>query len=333
MGILSRYKEEHPELAKSEKGTDSRTNTPPLNLPVKCTGYDGEFILGVRLDTKEEIKIKLRPIDQNASSRFKRIEVEEFANPKSKHHAKPGFATFVAESCYHEKENVYNSRWVKIISEDQQKTAIYIVNASYVSIKKNDGETEVIFVKTSYPEKAKLVSSVDDLENTLAVMLQPKSIGSNPFVHVRITDINANEVEYFDVIPQKVEREDGLGKKCVEGATSAHNFINSDDSKMIRDLLTESPELISVEVIPAAVIYPGSATKDNMVNSHPNAKKVLEESFHIKSKEEVQTGGRPENGYLKCILATRKHADGTSYFTFIKPIHQYTEPMSVKNLK
>lgn len=331
MGILSKYKEEHPELAKSAPKGDSKES---FNLPVKCMGYEGEFLLGLRLDTQEEVKIRLRPIEQNPNSRFKRIEITEFANPKSKHYATPGQNIFVAETCYHEKDNVFNSRWIKTISEDPMKTAVHIFNASYISIKKNDGnnENEIIFLRVVYPDKAKIVNSVDELESTLAGFLNPRTEGSNPFAYIRITDTTDNEVEVIDVLPKRVEREN-MGKRCVEGSISASEFINSDDSRMVRDLLENESEVINVEVIPAAVIYPGSATKENMVNSHPNAKKVLEESFLIKAKTGEEENSTPQQGYLKCILATRKHADGTSYFTFVKPIHLFKEPMSVKDIK
>lgn len=339
MGLLTRYKEEHPELKKAST-SETKTTTTALNIPFKCTAYEGDYICGVRLDTNEEIKVRLKEIEQKANSRFKRVEVADFANPKSKYHAKPGLATFVAESCYHEKDNIFNSRWVKQISEDPQKTKTFIMNASYVSIKKKDdnGEREIIFIKTTPPDKAKKVNSVDELKAALSSFLNPRSIGSNPFAYVRISEIdNPDEVEFIEVIPDRVDREDGMGKKCVEGEISANKFMNSDDSKMIRDLLNSASESITVEVIPGAVLYPGSATKDNLVNQHPNAKKILEESFYIKKTQpedgEQEQATRPELGYLKCTIATRQHADGTSYFTFVKPIHQHAEAISVKNLK
>lgn len=335
MSIFSKYKEEHPELA--AKQTKTEGSTPALNLPVKCVSYEGEFLVGIRLDTQEEIKIRLKTIEQNPTSKYKRIEIPEFANPKSKHHAVPGKATFVAENCYHEKENIYNSRWLKVISADPLQTAIHVMNASLVFIRKKDGDAinEFIFAKTAFPEKAKFVNSVAELESTLSVLLHPKNLGSNPFCYVRIKDNSSNEVEFVEVIPQRTEREDGNGKKCVDGTVSAKHFMESVESQMIRDLLDKSTTEtdtynVTVDVIPASVIYPGTSTKENMITNHPNAKKILEESFFIKSAQEVETGNRPEVGYLKCIIATRKHADGTSYFTFIKPIQQFLEPTSVK---
>lgn len=330
MSIFSKYKEEHPELAAKPAKTEG--STPALNLPVKCVSYEGEFLIGIRLDTQEEIKIRLKTIEQNPTSKYKRIEIPEFANPKSKHHAAPGKATFVAENCYHEKENIYNSRWLKVISADPQQTAIHVMNSSLVFIRKKDGDAvnEFIFAKTAFPDKAKIINSAEELESTLSVMLHPKNIGSNPFCYVRIKDTVSGDVEFVEVIPQRTEREDGNGKKCVDGTVSAKHFMESVESQMIRDLLHQESNNVSVDVIPASVIYPGSSTKENMVNSHPNAKKILEESFFIKSSQEEETGNRPEVGYLKCIIATRKHADGTSYFTFIKPVQQFLEPTSVK---
>jgi len=335
MSIFAKYKEEHPELNNKATKTDNASN-PSLNLPIKCIAYDGDVLVGKRLDTNEEVRVHLRDIEQNPNSKYKRIEIKNFADPKSKHHAVPGSAIFVAENCYHESGDKYSSRWLKIISADPQQTAIHIMNASLVFIRKKDKDSdnvnEFIFARTAMPEKAKTVESVEDLENVLSATLNPKHIGSNPFCYVRIKDKTSGEVEYVEVTPLRTEREDGNGKKCVEGSKSAKNFLDSVDSQMIKDLLNSSADDVVVDVIPASILYPGSSTKEKMVDSHPNAKKILEESFFIKQASDEETGTRPEVGYLKCIIATRKHADGTSYFTFIKPIQQFLAPTSVKDI-
>ena len=330
MSILQQYKAEHPELTKVK--TEKSTAT-PLNLPIKCVGYEDDVLLGIRLDTNEEVKIKLMTIEQKTTSKYKRIEIKDFANEKSKHYAAPGQAVFIAETCYHAKDDLYNCRWLKVISTDPLKTKIDIFNCSLVNFKKklsDDQVNEIIFVKVAIPEKAKIINSNDELESVMSGLLNPRHIGSNPFCYVRIKDNNSNDVEFVEVTPQRTEREDGLGKKCVEGSVSAKAFMDSPESKMIRDLLDSSSDEVTVDVIPGSVIYPGTATKEKMIESHPNAKKILEESFYIPSANE---GGYPEVGYLKCVLATRKHADGTSYFTFVKPIFQYVEAISVKNIK
>ncbi len=335
MSIFEKYKEEHPDLNVTKQKGDGSTQS-AINIPVKCTSYDGDILVGINIDTKEEVRIRLKEIEQNPSSKYKRIEIKNFADPKSKHYAEPGKAVFMAENCYPDKDGGYNSRWLKVISADPQQTAVHTMNASLVVIKKKEKDSEhvneIIFARTVFPEKATVVENTSDLENVLSSVLNPKHIGSNPFCYVRIKDNSSGAVEYVEVIPLRVEREDGNGKKCVEGSVSAKSFIGSTESQMIRDLLNDSPDLVTVDVIPASVIYPGTSTKEKMIQNHPNAKKILEESFYIKSSETDEANARPETGYLKCVLATRKHADGTSYFTFIKPIHNFIEPTSVKQL-
>lgn len=331
MSILKQYKEEHPELVKAK--SDNTTKVKPLNLPVKCIGYEGEFLLGIRLDTNEEIKIKLVKIEQKENSKYKRVEIVEFSNPKHKYHAVPGQAVFIAESCYLLSDNIYSSRWLKVISPDPLIGKVDIYQCSLISFKRKISEdvtNETIMVKIAFPEKAKIVNSNEELEKILSVLLNPKSVGSNPFCYVRIKDNNSDDVESVEVTPQRTDREDGLGKKCVDGVISAKNFMESNDSKMIRDLLDSASGEISVDVIPCAIIYPGPATKEKMIDIHPNAKKIFEEAFYIKS--ELEEGAYPEVGYLKCTLVTRKHADGTSYFTFVKPIHQFVESTRAKDL-
>lgn len=328
MSILKKYKEEHPELAKQKT---EKSSTSSVNLPIKCTGYEGEYLLGIRLDTKEEVKIKLMPIEQNTNSKYKRIEISDFENKKSKHHAAPGSAVFIAETCFLVKDNVYNSRWLKIISSDPLQTSVSIFNCSLISFVRGEGDKqqEIIFSKLAFPEKIKIINSVEEMETVIASLLHPKGVGSNPFCYVRIKDNESKDIEFVEVQPQRTDREDGLGKKCVDGVESAKFFIESNDSKMIRDLLETAGDRVSVDIIPGAIIYPGNATKEKMIDAHPNAKKVLNESFYIDSSVE---GSRPEVGYLNCVFATRKHADGTSYFTYIKPINNYMAATSVKDL-
>ncbi len=183
----------------------------------------------------------------------------------------------------------------------------------------------------------------------MAKLLTPTAPGSTPFVYIRITD-DEGDVEVLSVLSKRVEREDGLGKKAADGEESADEFLESEKSELVK-MLIEDPD-VKIEVFPARALFPGTATKDKMLDAHPNAKKVLQESFYIKLNnkdavkgEEVEEGANeqeeanetqssyPEIGFLKCCIAVRSHADGTPYFTHVKPLRPFDQAVSVKTIK
>jgi hypothetical protein len=330
MGILDTYKKQNPEqFEKKENYSGSQTE----NIPVKVMSYDNNKVIGVRLDTKEEVIVKLKNIEQAENSKYKRPEIEDFANPKHKRYVKPQEGVILFESAKIE-DGVYLSRWANCISSNPTETAVHILNCSLIFGKKKVGneEEEWVQVRILFPEKKKKVSNIDELTNALLVMLSPNGVGSNPVAHIIIND--GSEKEHIQVSNKRVEREDGLGKCAATGQDSTNEFLNSDNSLIIKDLI-DNPEL-EISVIPGRIVYPGQATKEKMIELHPNAKRILKESFFIKKEKKdgedgfEKSNGFQEAGYVKCSIATRRHADGAQYITHIRPIDSFPTASSVK---
>lgn len=328
MGKLSQFKEENPEIF--EKKESSQGSSIPENIAVKITAYEESHFVGLRLDNKEEVKVFLRPIEQNEKSRHKRLELEDFADPSHKRHVPIG-GVILFENSYKQSEGLYNARWASCLSRDPKETMVKVLLCSLIYGKKNstDGSVlEWILVKTVFPEKKTFVSTLQEFETVITNELHPMSAGSNPFVIVKITD--GEDSEAIEIYPQRVDSE--YGKKPADGKVSADAFLNSDKSKMVKELLGE--EGVNVEIIPARVVYPGASTKEKMLDAHANARKILEESFYIKDEEGniIKNGILPEIGYLNCSLATRRHADGSMYVTHIKPLVSFAKPLKSSEL-
>lgn len=347
MGKLQKIKDENPELF--QKNINSENNGAVVqNIPLKLEEYEDKYFVGINLETKERIKIYLRDIEQkNISKQKKRKEIDDFQNQNdNKLYAEPGVSTLLFEGCYpdNKEPGVYSARWCNRISRNPQETRVMIVNCSLVFFKRKneDGDEENILVRTIHPEKMKEVGNLETLEEDMSTMLSPVTPGSNPFVYIRITD-DEGDVEIIPVQPKRVEREDGLGKTPAEGGESVEMFLNSEKSELVK-IFIEDPE-VKIELIPARVIFPGTATKENMLDAHPNAKKILKEAFYIKANKsnedeqdkEDSSGEKskntyPELGFLKCCLAIRSHADGTPYFTHVRPIRPFEAATSVKDI-
>jgi hypothetical protein len=357
MGKLQQIKEENPNLFRSASSGDSNY-VPPSNIPLRLESYEGDkYFIGTNLETKEKMKIHLMDIEQkNATKQKRRPELPDFREPSNKNlYAEPGKAIMLFESCYPDRneEGVYVSRWASRISSDPKETQIVIADASLIYGKKknNDAEEEYILLRTIHPTKATEVGDIDTLRSVMAKLLTPTAPGSTPFVYIRITD-DEGDVEVLSVLSKRVEREDGLGKKAADGEESADEFLESEKSELVK-MLIEDPD-VKIEVFPARALFPGTATKDKMLDAHPNAKKVLQESFYIKlNNKDVEEGGEgeegeemgeqsessetqgnyPEIGFLKCCIAVRSHADGTPYFTHVKPLRPFDQAVSVKTIK
>lgn len=327
MGKLSQFKENNPEIFEKKEVTQG--NAVPENIALRITAYEDTNFVGIRLDNKEEVKVFLRPIEQNEKSRHKRLEINDFSDSSNKRHVPVG-GVILFENAYKQSEGLYSARWASCLSRDPKETMVKVLLCALVYGKRvSEGtEQEWILIKTVFPEKKSFISSLQEFETVITNELHPSSAGSNPFVVVKISD--GEETEAFEIYPQRVDSE--FGKKPADGKVSADAFLNSEKSKIVKDLLGE--EGINIEVIPARVIYPGASTKEKMLDAHANARKILEESFYIKDEEGniIKKGIIPEIGYLNCSLATRRHADGSMYVTHIKPLVNFAKPQKTSEL-
>lgn len=68
-------------LQKLQQATKSEWKPKAHNIAVQVTGYDGEKVLGIRLDTEEEVVASLRPLGTEEAARLSkpRPEIKDFA--------------------------------------------------------------------------------------------------------------------------------------------------------------------------------------------------------------------------------------------------------------
>ena len=347
MGKLSDYKSQNPSVFKSQSTQSSPSSSQEtLNLPIKITGYEingspeTNFILGKRIDTKEDVRVKLSDIEQDSSRKFKRVEVSEFADPKNrKRHVSVG-CPMVFEGSKQNPDGSFSSRWAVVLDRDPNGTNVMVMNSSLVHGEKktDNGKQEWFKIQALIPIQPKEVSTKEEFESLLANHLTPKFNGSNPQSFIRITD-DEGDIHVIEVRPLRVDvTEDNKTFKRVtaNGEDSVREFekTNPEQYKMVIDFTEQSD--IKVELIQNAILYPGAATKENMEGMNERSKQILIESYYTKEKELLEGEEKPRFpsvGYIPSVLATRMYPDGTPYLTYIRPLKFFDEALLIDNIE
>ncbi len=349
MGALNQLKKENPDAFKGKeiKGNSGNRKV-SCNLPIKVTGFelggtlDTNFVLGTSLVTKEAVKVRLAASDQDPKNKYKRIEVADFANPSHKRYVKKD-CMMVFEGAEKGIDGNYFSRWGVVLDRDPKGTSVNVMNASYVhGVKDTNGLKSEWFRITAIPPiQPSVVSNKEEFDNELMKVLKPKFNGSNPLAYVRLTD-NTGDIHVVNIEPLKADVVDGdkKYKRVVQDSKESLDFFVKNNEETYTLIVNSCvSEEIVVEVIAAATLFPGSATKEKMESQHENSKLIIARTFHVDNTEKEVDGGEPsankypEIGYVKCVLATRIYADGTPYLTYIKPVEQFDKAVSIRDLK
>lgn len=369
MGKLDSYKKANPAAFQTNANNgNNQERKPVFNLLVKVSGYEiggdlsSNYVLGTRVDTEEEVKVRLQEIEQKGN--YKRPEVAEFADKRNRKRYVEEGNFFVFEQSREDSPNTFTSRWGVPLDRDPRGTRAFVMMASLnhrVYERENNGEitkNEVFKIRTLINRPAAELNSVEDFEAQVTDLLTPRKPGSNPEAIVRITD-DEGEKAIVTIYPERAEVENEYGEKfkrvVSEGGRSVEYFkLEQADKYAMIVAMIEDPE-VKVEVIGASVLYPGTATREKLEGQHESSKKHLVTSFYVKEasaepqpiqpgeeppanpegEEETpaQQNGFPEVGYQFCVIGTRTYDDGTPYLTYIKPLHEFSVAESIKDIQ
>lgn len=366
MGKLQSYKQRNPQaFTRNTNTTGTSTPQQVLNLPVKVKGYElggtleTNFLLGQRLDTGTDVKVRLFEIDQT-DKKYKRVEISEFGDEKNKKRYLPIGCHCVFEGAKEDPEGgegVFTARWCAVLDNRDPDIVNVVVLPASLSHGKNENNKEngEWFQIRALPRKPDVINSIEVFDSLVVKYLKPKFDGSRPRIFVRITD-DTGDKEVFEIKPKteivKINERD-INQVCKDSTLSLNNFKEekSDIYDMIKEL-SGDPD-VTIEVIPSFVVYPGFETRNKLIDQNENSKKHLVEGFYV-SKEspeslesensnngesesvpESEPESRPkyqEIGYNFCILALRAYPDGSPYLTYIKPLYEYNKATSIKDM-
>lgn len=366
MGKLDSYKKANPEAFQSHTSNGNQQDRKPvINLLLKVTGYelggalDSNFVVGTRVDTGEEVKVRLQEIEQ--TGKYKRPEISEFGNPRDRKRYVSEGNFFVFEQSREDMAGIFTSRWAVPLDRDPRNTTAFVMLASLshrVYEREDNGniiKNEVFKISTLPNKGATTVTTVEELEAELSNYLTPRKPGSNPEGIVRITD-EEGEKEIITIYPEREEVEGEFGEKfkrvVTEGGRSLENFKLEQADKWAMIVAMVEDADVTVEAMASSILYPGSATKEKLESQHESSKKHLVESFYVKeavqpaqpengvpadetpNEDEKPTLPKsyPELGYQFCVIALRMFPDGTPYLTYIKPLTEYNVAQSIKDI-
>ncbi len=303
---------------------DKKSNT--FNLPVEVIRYEGNILVGKRLDTKEEIKIKLRPVEVKGEN--KRIEIEDFANPRHKKHAETG-AIILFDSSYQEQDGVYNSRWANTLHRKKMQSKVLIMYSTVKFVE--TPQSRYVQVKTL--KKREFIDNINTLRMHLTKALEPKNPASRPFAYIRLKD-SYGEKKLLSVNPLMLAKKTNDGrdvKAPASGLESMENYMSSYQNEELLQAACNDPEVV-VEVIYGSNLYLGGDSRDRLL-SNKVIRGLLEPAYLINP-------AAPQNdamnyGYKKSVIAIREidSEDGIVFVSEVKPLINNIPPVSIMDLE
>lgn len=300
MSIIKEFKEQNP----TSNNEENYGNL--INIAVQVESIeDDKYIIGTRVDNNERVKVYLRDIKKQENSKYQRPDVKKLFSK-----VKNGILKF--ELCYIDQDGFYSSRWGKVLSKNDGVNNVSIAWASLYYGKIQNSEEEYVQVAVTYLSHKVRVNNLNEAMIVMEKYLQPKTKGSKPFIFIKISD--GSETEILRLYGKNKKNENNI-KETLSGKETVNDFIQSDRSKILKELIAN--EQISVDIVPARIIYPGSSYKEILLKKGFN-RDMLSSAF-IKNKDDENQ--KQTLGFVSCIITTRNHDDGTPFIVDITTIN------------
>ena len=319
-------------LNKVENPVKTSNGSSSKNILVKGVRYEGnDTLVGVDLKTNEEIKVRLRDIEEPKNpknSSFARITIAEMSDPKNrKRYADASTSEFLVESAYKGDDGIYSSRWIRTLKKMGVASTNLQRYINYSYYKRKDG-SEVIIAKM-LSTKRHAITSEEQFKSVLTEMLHPKNAGSSTLAYLNVTqedDDGKKRQIVVEVKPTLVDKEDGFGKKCADGSVSVENFL--ENSPEILNLLKSEDFIngkVRVGLFKAFVVFPVGDTKESISSSSEKSKDFIFNQFKV-----TDENGKVRQGFKDCIISIRNHKDDVSqFFTSIDIVSHQDEAKTI----
>jgi hypothetical protein len=320
MGILDSYVEQN-NLNKKESSEHSET----VNIPLKVTGYEDDMFVGIRMDTKEEVKVKMRDVEQKGD--FTRPSIADFSTKKGKRYAPTGESILMLESSYQEEDGIWNTRWANTLSIPKRPDKVVVLNANVKIVDKADYS----YVEVSTLKARVRIQSHEELREALKKAFTATAPRARGFALIKVMETDGSTF-IFNAFPNLVELEDEDGDKYKAMDTPENSLQKFEEdpkkSKIVFDLMN-NPE-IEFEIFIGARLYLGADTNKKVVeNSYVS--EAFKKEYMVEPKED---GERPRAGFKKTIMAIRARDDGSFFITAIKQLvnNQASVPIEELNM-
>lgn len=327
MSMIKSLEEKHGVV--SNNSENGKNNQQTLNLPVKITGYENdELFIGERIDTKEMVKVRLRPVPVKGKN--KRPEVKDFQDKSDrKRYAPPNDTIMLFDNSYQEEDGVWNSRWANVLHKKRKmESKVLILPAT---IRFVDDKPDTKYVQVRVLKALRWVNNAEEFKNHLTRALEPKGAAARPFAYIRLTD-NSGEKKIYTATAKILEKVIDGEKRNIpaDGETSYKEFLNDKGKSDLIFSALEMPE-ITVEIFYGSNLYLGGDTRDRYL-SNAAIRNIIEPAYFVDKNK----GAFIENyGYKPTVITVREIEDvaGLMFVSDVKPLVNNSEAISILDLK
>lgn len=286
-------------IQESASSTEKREWSTTENFALQVVGYGQDSkgrdaIKGIRLDTKEEMTVVLRPYkgvlkapradvkdfvaeEGEITKKLKKLpddEMRKYVLQSIKAKTEPG-GTILVQRAYREEDGTINAGWLKSASkypEHNQVIEKIMLRVNPVTHKERGGKPYACASATAlFPKKAQRVCSVDELSEALQTAFKgADDIKGHPLALVRLADKEgAKAIEYSLPVQQNPNTNEYM---YATPSQAAKLVLATDMGKKIAALASDSTVLI--EVIPGTRIGLGPQTKASFENNEKDLEKI-----------------------------------------------------------
>lgn len=298
------------------------------NVAVKITEYGvNETFVGVRIDTGEQVNVRLRPLKNGGNSRFPRPEYANFIKVGDKTHTEIG-GVILFDSCYTDNKGDLSARWATSLSHKPNQSLVVVGQSRLSSGENENTGNQWMRVDFAKVDKHSEANTVAGFEQAMLEALKPTSRSASPSAIIRLTDKLDGSKGVIFVSSGKHKNASGF-QETFSAQESYGEFMSShDDSELVVRAVEDSGTI--VEVVPSVSVFGGIATKENFFKNEVKRKRL--ESCYLVSDVSPEGENITYTGYVNSIITMRAHSDGTPYITNIQPVSSSPVAVSAADL-
>lgn len=281
-------------------------NSEQISFPFEVKSYDLEHgvIKGVRLDTGDDVSVRMREDAFSSGREYKRPEVKDFASdPRKSKVATDVGGTLRADRCYQEPDGTWNAGWIAVMSHTKDEARILVGVASLENPAPFvRGGEDAIRARIMVSDSALLAEDRSSMSGAIAEILGEDTPYNAAALRIVDQDGDADAIE----VRAHWEKQEGA-PSIKDGDKAAANFLATAVGAAIADVVENGA---SVEVIPMLVLTAGKSTFANM-------KKGIESGRSHNEAYKMGDG----IGWQDSVIAIRSYeSSGSLYFTEVAPV-------------
>ena len=307
--------------------TNSSNST---NLCVRVDLWEDNQVKGIRLDTNEEVVVRLNNYEKKTDAPFDRPTLNSL---KEKKRCKSGAVILFEQCIYNESDGFWLSRWANLIkkSDGDKKNTVALLRAKVFIGKSPRSQKEYIEIKAlGRHDKAissENISSIEELYAIANKYLIPVGKGATPYLIVHAND---GEKTFTFEIKASIIESNINGEISFSIDPNPENSINKYLESRYGDVLKSCinhTEIVKT-VSHGKAIYCGTATRDATLKGNKGA--FLKKEFMINKEDHYAADNL---GYKTVVVCIRDDVElNSKYAVFVSTLKPYDLPDSFDTL-